>query len=257
MNPGFTARHERSSETERAERYWDRAANLYDPWMTIFDRLLLGDGRAWLTSGASGDVLEIGVGTGRNLGLYPPGAHGNRHRSQPADARARTPTGHQGRARHRPARWRCATTGLPVRELRRRRIQPRAVLDPGRSSRGTGSEARPAARWAPSAARARPEPVPRRPCRSVARRSLHVPAALRPSASQAARSALPRGLRDRGGAPLEAWSRRAGSGHEARVGTGANRPSPRTSYVSGTWRPAQPSATTLGVAGERVAACGV
>ena len=75
MSRGSTARHESSSETDRARRHWDRAANLYDAWMAVFDRLLLGDGRAWLTSRASGEVLEIGVGTGRNLGLYPPHAH--------------------------------------------------------------------------------------------------------------------------------------------------------------------------------------
>lgn len=75
MNRCISARQVSSSQTERAKRYWDRAANLYDPWMAVFDRLLLGNGRAWLTSRAYGDVLEIGVGTGRNLALYPPHAH--------------------------------------------------------------------------------------------------------------------------------------------------------------------------------------
>jgi hypothetical protein len=34
---------------------------------------LLGDGRAWATALAAGRTLEIGVGTGRNLSLYPAG----------------------------------------------------------------------------------------------------------------------------------------------------------------------------------------
>jgi ubiquinone/menaquinone biosynthesis C-methylase UbiE len=36
------------------------------------ERLLLGDGRRWVCAQAHGDVLEIGVGTGRNLPFYPP-----------------------------------------------------------------------------------------------------------------------------------------------------------------------------------------
>ncbi len=61
----------RSSETERARRYWDRVAAAYDRWIAVAERLLLDDGRAWLASRARGDVLEIGIGTGRNLGFYP------------------------------------------------------------------------------------------------------------------------------------------------------------------------------------------
>lgn len=38
----------------------------------IPERLLLSDGRRWAASEARGDVLEVAVGTGRNVGHYPP-----------------------------------------------------------------------------------------------------------------------------------------------------------------------------------------
>ena len=37
------------------------------------ERFLFGDGREWVCSQAEGEVLEIAVGTGRNLPFYPPG----------------------------------------------------------------------------------------------------------------------------------------------------------------------------------------
>lgn len=63
---------DRRAATDRAKTRWDRAAAAYDWTMPLFERLLLDDGRSWLTSRARGDVLEIGIGTGRNLSLYPP-----------------------------------------------------------------------------------------------------------------------------------------------------------------------------------------
>jgi ubiquinone/menaquinone biosynthesis C-methylase UbiE len=39
----------------------------------LFERALLGDARARLCAQATGDVLEVAVGTGRNLPFYPPG----------------------------------------------------------------------------------------------------------------------------------------------------------------------------------------
>jgi ubiquinone/menaquinone biosynthesis C-methylase UbiE len=41
--------------------------------MSFFDRVLFAGGREWACSQASGDVLEIAVGTGRNLEHYPTG----------------------------------------------------------------------------------------------------------------------------------------------------------------------------------------
>jgi ubiquinone/menaquinone biosynthesis C-methylase UbiE len=60
-------------ETARVRAIWDRLAPTYDRGAG-FEARLLGDGRAWVVGQASGDILEIGVGTGRNLPLYPPGA---------------------------------------------------------------------------------------------------------------------------------------------------------------------------------------
>lgn len=37
----------------------------------MFERLLFGGGREWVCSRASGEVLEIALGTGRNLSFYP------------------------------------------------------------------------------------------------------------------------------------------------------------------------------------------
>ncbi|MFF2809733.1 class I SAM-dependent methyltransferase [Streptomyces sp. NPDC058000] len=59
--------------TERVRRYWDRHACSYDRQMRFFDRTLFGESRAWVCSQASGDVLEVAIGTGLNLPLYPPG----------------------------------------------------------------------------------------------------------------------------------------------------------------------------------------
>src|SRR5438874_751175 len=39
--------------------------------MGRWERILFGGGREWVCSKASGDVLEIAIGTGRNLAHYP------------------------------------------------------------------------------------------------------------------------------------------------------------------------------------------
>jgi AhpD family alkylhydroperoxidase len=50
-----------------------RAARLYDAAMRVADRAGLSHARARVAGGATGDVLEIGIGTGLNLAAYPPG----------------------------------------------------------------------------------------------------------------------------------------------------------------------------------------
>ncbi|MGH2360407.1 MAG: class I SAM-dependent methyltransferase [bacterium] len=62
------------NETNRVRRLWDRMAPQYDPQMSLWERLLFGGGREWVCSQADGEVLEIAIGTGRNLPHYPKNA---------------------------------------------------------------------------------------------------------------------------------------------------------------------------------------
>jgi len=62
-----------AGETERIRSIWDREAPRYDRQMRVMERLLFGDGRAWVCSQATGEVLEVAVGTGRNFAFYPDG----------------------------------------------------------------------------------------------------------------------------------------------------------------------------------------
>jgi ubiquinone/menaquinone biosynthesis C-methylase UbiE len=61
------------SETERVLRLYEKEAAKYDRQMRFFEWLLFGGGREWVCSQAEGEVLEIAVGTGRNLPYYPDG----------------------------------------------------------------------------------------------------------------------------------------------------------------------------------------
>jgi len=59
--------------TERLRSLWEQYAPRYDHDTDFYDLLLLGDGRSWACSQASGQVLEVAIGTGRNLPFYPQG----------------------------------------------------------------------------------------------------------------------------------------------------------------------------------------
>jgi ubiquinone/menaquinone biosynthesis C-methylase UbiE len=57
--------------TEEVRRHYDKTAPKYNRQIKFFERMLFGEGREWVCSQAEGDVLEIAVGTGRNLRHYP------------------------------------------------------------------------------------------------------------------------------------------------------------------------------------------
>jgi ubiquinone/menaquinone biosynthesis C-methylase UbiE len=59
------------TETERVRRIQDKEAPRYDRQMGFFDRILFAGGREWACSRVNGEVLELAVGTGRNLPYYP------------------------------------------------------------------------------------------------------------------------------------------------------------------------------------------
>ena len=65
------ARRSADTRAERLRRYWDKHAPNYDKQVASFERWLVGDGRQWVCSQATGDVLEVAIGTGRNLLFYP------------------------------------------------------------------------------------------------------------------------------------------------------------------------------------------
>jgi ubiquinone/menaquinone biosynthesis C-methylase UbiE len=62
----------RSPDLDQLRRHWDRQSAGYDKKMDRAERLF-GDTRAWVCRQATGEVLEVAVGTGLNLGLYPEG----------------------------------------------------------------------------------------------------------------------------------------------------------------------------------------
>lgn len=70
MVTGSYRQDELAAETRRVRQVQDRTAPSYDRRIGFFERVLFGDGREWVCSRAAGEVLEIAVGTGRNLSYY-------------------------------------------------------------------------------------------------------------------------------------------------------------------------------------------
>jgi len=66
-------RDHRSSARVRA--HFDAHAGDYDRQFSVAERRLLGEHRRWATSRARGTTLELAVGTGLNLPLYPDAVH--------------------------------------------------------------------------------------------------------------------------------------------------------------------------------------
>lgn len=61
------------ARTARWQRYWDRKSRDYDKEMAHWDRRFFGDSRKWACGQATGETLEVAIGTGLNLPFYPPG----------------------------------------------------------------------------------------------------------------------------------------------------------------------------------------
>jgi ubiquinone/menaquinone biosynthesis C-methylase UbiE len=57
--------------TARQKRVWDKSAPSYDKQIAFFEKIQFGGGREWLGERAHGRILEVAVGTGRNLPHYP------------------------------------------------------------------------------------------------------------------------------------------------------------------------------------------
>jgi ubiquinone/menaquinone biosynthesis C-methylase UbiE len=60
-----------AKRARRLRRYWDKHARNYDKEMAFWERRLFAGGRQWVCSQATGEVLEVAIGTGRNLAFYP------------------------------------------------------------------------------------------------------------------------------------------------------------------------------------------
>jgi hypothetical protein len=98
-----------STDTANVRAKYDNTAGTYDRRIRIPERLLFKDGREWVCAQASGRVLEIAMGTGRNLPYYPPDVElaGVELSSEmaalaraPARARARSSCGRRGERDH-------------------------------------------------------------------------------------------------------------------------------------------------------------
>jgi ubiquinone/menaquinone biosynthesis C-methylase UbiE len=60
-----------TGERDKLRRYWNKHSRHYDRDMRFLDRIAFGESRAWVCSQATGDVLEVAIGTGLNLPHYP------------------------------------------------------------------------------------------------------------------------------------------------------------------------------------------
>ena len=61
-----------NAETARVQRIYNAVADRYDQAIALSEKLLFGNGRQWAGAQARGHVLEVAIGTGRNLPCYAP-----------------------------------------------------------------------------------------------------------------------------------------------------------------------------------------
>jgi ubiquinone/menaquinone biosynthesis C-methylase UbiE len=73
----MTTTIQQSSDTETARKRYNRAARFYDVEQAVGERLMFRRlrKRLWALAPTAGSILEVGVGTGVNIGYYPGGAH--------------------------------------------------------------------------------------------------------------------------------------------------------------------------------------
>jgi ubiquinone/menaquinone biosynthesis C-methylase UbiE len=64
----------RENPTAQQKRVWDKSASSYDKQIAFFEKIQFGGGREWLGERARGRILEVAIGTARNLAHYPPDA---------------------------------------------------------------------------------------------------------------------------------------------------------------------------------------
>jgi ubiquinone/menaquinone biosynthesis C-methylase UbiE len=58
-------------QTAKSRRVWDKAAPSYDRQIAFLERVQFAGGREWLGARARGRILDVAIGTGRNLPHYP------------------------------------------------------------------------------------------------------------------------------------------------------------------------------------------
>jgi ubiquinone/menaquinone biosynthesis C-methylase UbiE len=61
----------KQDQTAKVLRVWEKSAPGYDKQIALFEKIWFSGGREWLTGRAQGRVLEVAIGTGRNLPYYP------------------------------------------------------------------------------------------------------------------------------------------------------------------------------------------
>lgn len=66
----------RTCETPTAKqlRVWNKAAAGYDKQIAFYERVWFGGGREWIGARATGRILDVAIGSGRNLAHYAPEA---------------------------------------------------------------------------------------------------------------------------------------------------------------------------------------
>jgi ubiquinone/menaquinone biosynthesis C-methylase UbiE len=63
----------RETPAARQKQVWDKSAPGYDKQISFFEKFWFAGARDWLGQRAHGRVLEVAIGTGRNLHQYRPG----------------------------------------------------------------------------------------------------------------------------------------------------------------------------------------